>query len=277
MLFWRPEALTHPRFMTETKRHWLVLFLAATVLTVGPGIGRAAAQDLDIPSLEFPDLDKGGLGADDLEGEDFEGEDLDGMPRLPADEREGPPPRSTEESKQDRLGQPAEEPAPLTPADRSKRLEQLYDRLGAASDSKAAEPVVKAIQDAWNHSGSETVDLLISRAAQFAKETDFDLAMEILDATVEIAPESAEAWHQRAVIYFMRQDYQNALADLRRALSRDERHFEALNNLGVVFETMGEKKAALQAYRKALKVNPFLDTTRESEENLSREVEGQGI
>ena len=261
-----------PRLMTRSHRHTLPLIAAALLLTSVAGIGSAPAQDLDIPSLELPDLDEGGLGADDLDGGNLD----EGLPSLPFDEQ-GSAPRSTQESKEDRLGQPAEPPAPPTPADRAKRLGQLYDRLSGASDSKAAEPVIVAIQQAWQSSGSDTVDLLLSRAAEFAKEADLDLAMEILNAAVEIAPENAEAWHQRAVIYFMREDYQNALADLRRALSRDERHFGALNNLGVVFEAMGEKKEALQAYRKALKVNPFIDSARESEEELSREVEGQGI
>jgi hypothetical protein len=39
----------------------------------------------------------------------------------------------------------------------------------------------------------------------------------------------------------------------------------------------GAKKEALEAYRKALKINPFLDDARQSVETLSREVEGQDI
>ena len=37
------------------------------------------------------------------------------------------------------------------------------------------------------------------------------------------------------------------------------------------------KKEALEAYRKALAVNPFLDETRRAVEELSREVDGQDI
>lgn len=98
-----------------------------------------------------------------------------------------------------------------------------------------------------------------------------------MDAAIDLAPEEAEAWHQRAVLHYLRQEYDDALADLRRALSREPKHFDALNSLGIVFEELGQKRAALEAYRKALKVNPFLDAAREAEEKLSREVEGQDI
>ena len=47
--------------------------------------------------------------------------------------------------------------------------------------------------------------------------------------------------------------------------------------MGVVLQATGAKKEALQAYRKALEVNPFLDDARQEVESLSRDVEGQDI
>jgi tetratricopeptide (TPR) repeat protein len=163
------------------------------------------------------------------------------------------------------------------PALRSKMLGELYDRLGKAQDAQAAEPISESIEQLWRLSGSDTVDLLRSHAETFIKETDLDLAMQVLDAVVELAPEDAEGWHQRALLNFTRKDYQHALADLRRALAIDPNHYKALNGLGVVLEAMGDKKGALEAYRKALRVNPFLDSAHQSVDELSRAVEGQDI
>jgi len=42
-------------------------------------------------------------------------------------------------------------------------------------------------------------------------------------------------------------------------------------------QELGDKKAALKAFRHALSVNPHLEDARQSERELSREVEGQGI
>jgi tetratricopeptide (TPR) repeat protein len=163
------------------------------------------------------------------------------------------------------------------PALRLKMLGELYDRLGKAQDAEAAAPITESIEQLWHLSGSDTVDLLRSHAQTFIKETDLDLAMQVLDAVVELAPEDAEGWHQRALLNFTRKDYEHALADLRRALALDPNHYKALNGLGVVLEAMGDKKGALEAYRKALKVNPFLESAHQSVDELTREIEGQDI
>jgi tetratricopeptide (TPR) repeat protein len=79
------------------------------------------------------------------------------------------------------------------------------------------------------------------------------------------------------MVHFMQQDYQAALADLKRGLVIDPRHYKALNGLGLVLEELDDKKGALEAFRKALEVNPFLDSARQRIEELFREVEGQDI
>jgi Flp pilus assembly protein TadD len=162
-------------------------------------------------------------------------------------------------------------------AARRELLDELYGRLGKARDAIEAEPIVEAIEATWSRTGSDTVDLLMARAGAFVREADLDVAVKIFDAVVDLAPDEAEAWHQRAMLHFMRQDYRRCLSDLRRALLLDPRHYKAINALGVVLQEFGDKKAALEAYRKALQVNPYLDSARQSAEELAREVEGQGI
>jgi Flp pilus assembly protein TadD len=136
---------------------------------------------------------------------------------------------------------------------------------------------MEEIEDLWMKSGSDTADLLLSRAAQFLREDDVGLSLKILDALVEIAPDNAEAWHQRAKAHLMQRDYAHALGDLRRTLSLDPNNYRAIVDLGIVLEELGHKKEALEAYGKALQVNPFLDDTRQAVEALKREVEGQDI
>jgi tetratricopeptide (TPR) repeat protein len=192
------------------------------------------------------------------------------------DERSDPP-QSAQERKEDRLD-PMLGTAPLVnPLERPKLLAELYEKLGAAANAEAARPIMVAIEELWRISGSDTVDLLLSRAERFVKEADLDLALQILDATVDIAPEDAEVWHQRAKVHALRQDYAQAVVDLKRTLSLDPKYYRAINDLGIVLEELGAKKDALQTYRKALKVNPFLDDARRSAETLAREVEGQDI
>jgi tetratricopeptide (TPR) repeat protein len=163
------------------------------------------------------------------------------------------------------------------PGQRAKALGELYDELGHAKNSADALPITETIEQIWHSSGSDTIDLLLSRADTFVKGSDLDLAGQVLDAVVELAPDNAEGFYQRAMLHFMQNDYQPALADLKRSLIIDPQHYQALNGLGVVLEELGDKKGALETFRRALKVNPFLDSAQERIEELSRSVEGQDI
>jgi tetratricopeptide (TPR) repeat protein len=198
-------------------------------------------------------------------------------PDLKEGQEGAPPPHSAEENKQDKLGAPADDLPLPAPVEKPKMLAELYAQLGKAPDAKAAAPIIEAIENLWRLSGSDTVDLLTSRAERFAKAADLDLALKIIDATVDLAPDDAEAWHIRAKVHYLKKEYELAVADLRRALERDPKHYAALNDLGVALEAIGAKKEALEAYRKALAVNPFLDETKRTVEELRLEVEGQDI
>lgn len=163
------------------------------------------------------------------------------------------------------------------PGQRAKVLDQLYDELGRAKDATGAAPVAEVIEQVWNASGSPTIDLLMSRARTFISDSDLDLAAQVLDDVVELAPEDAEGWHQRAMVHFLHKDYAQAASDLKRALLLDPQHYKALYGLGNVLIELGDKKGALEAFRKALKVNPFLDGAQQRVDELKREVEGQDI
>jgi len=226
----------------------------------------------DVPPVDDPALE--GLDIPGLE------EGFDREPHLRPDMKpgaeDGEPPESAEDTKNDRL-ELGEVPPPFDPADRPKLLAELYDKLGSAPNAQSAEPIMKAIEELWTVSGSDTVDLLMSRAAQFANASEIDLSLAILDAVVDIAPDEPEAWYLRAKVNVLQGKPERALSDLRRALSIDANHYRAITDLGLVLEQLGAKKEALEAYRRALGVNPFLEDAQSGVDALKREVEGQDI
>lgn len=235
-----------------------------------------APGDIEHPADLAPDGAEMRLEDDLIEPEDFDPEILM-RPDVKSGVEDGPPPQSAEERKQDKLNPRLDElPAP-TAEDKPKMLAELYEQLAKARDEEAAAPIMETIEGLWRFSGSPTVDLLMSRAERFAQSEDLELALKIADATVEIAPDQPEAWHLRAKVNFLKQDYGQALVDLRRTLDRDPKHYAAMNDLGVVLETTGAKKEALRAYRKALELNPFLTETKKAADDLGREVDGQDI
>lgn len=185
-----------------------------------------------------------------------------------------PSPAPNKQDREDLLGGGA----PFAdPALRAEALNSLYDELRAARDAEAAEPITEAIEQAWRSSGSDTVDLLMLRVDAFVLSAQLDLAAKVLDAVTDIAPDNAEAWHQRAIVSFMQKDSRRALNELRRALSLDPRHYKAIRDLGMVLEQIGDKKGALEAYRQALEINPFLEQVKKAVEDLAPDIEGQDI
>ncbi|HXG77800.1 MAG TPA: tetratricopeptide repeat protein [Methyloceanibacter sp.] len=248
------------------------LFFAAT----GFSVSQVRALDIELPADVAPGDAEILPGEDLIEPEDFDSESLM-RPDLKPGEEGAPPPQSTEDSKEDKLPRSSEDGQQPVPLDRPKMLAQLYQELRKAPDKEAAGPIMQAIQGLWRTSGSPTVDLLMQRTDRFTTEDDLDLALEIIDAALEMAPEEAEAWYLRGRLYLLKKDYGQAIADLRRALDRDPNHYEAMNELGAALQASGARQEALEAYRKTLALNPFHAHAMQAEEELRREVEGRDI
>ncbi|MEA2870410.1 MAG: hypothetical protein QOF14_5097 [Hyphomicrobiales bacterium] len=161
--------------------------------------------------------------------------------------------------------------------DRIKNLDFLFEALKAAPDADSAKLVEGRIWALWLASGSDTTDLLMSRVktAQDAKETR--LAIQLLDAVVEMRPDYIEAWNRRATLHFANKDYGKSVADIRQVLAREPRHFGALTGLGVIMQELGEEKLALEAFRRALAVNPHLQKVPDFVKTLTEKVEGRDI
>jgi tetratricopeptide (TPR) repeat protein len=111
----------------------------------------------------------------------------------------------------------------------------------------------------------------------FSSRNESEKALPFLDAAVDLAPDYAEAWSHRAYIEYRLQNYQAALGDLRRALALDPNHFRALDATAKILTLIGEKKAALKAYDRLLKVHPNIEGGETARDKLRKEIEGQGI
>jgi tetratricopeptide (TPR) repeat protein len=166
---------------------------------------------------------------------------------------------------------------PKTPAERDKTLSDLYALLATADDEESAKAVADAIERIWQFSGSPTLDVLMERSAKALVEKKNDLALKLLDFAVELAPDFTEAWNRRAYVHFLKSDYERALGDLRRTLALDPNHFKALEGLAQILREVGQKRGALQAFKKLVDVHPYWANAQQAIDELEREVEGQGI
>src|SRR6267154_1975616 len=174
---------------------------------------------------------------------------------------------------------PPEAPAklPNVGADRTRGLDFLFGALRAAPDEASAKHVEARIWALWMQTPSDTAALLMMRAKAAMDAQQPDVALKLLDAVVKLRPDYVEGWNRRATLYYLRNDYVHSLQDIEQVLVREPRHFGALAGLGMIMQDLGDEKRALDAFRKALAVNPHLEKVPELVKTLSEKVEGRDI
>lgn len=173
------------------------------------------------------------------------------------------------------------QPPPQLPhaghGDRTRNLDFLFGALKLAPDDSTAKAIEERIWAQWVVSRSDTANLLMTRVKTAIEAHEMDLAIELLDSIVKIKPDYIEAWNRRATLYYMKQDYGRALADIREVLKREPRHFGALSGLGLILQDIGDDKQALEVYRRALAVYPRLQRIPDLVKTLQDKVEGRDI
>ena len=182
---------------------------------------------------------------------------LGGVPAVAASEKSSPPKAQ----------------APHPPV----TLDDLFGRLRGAQDEGEAKGIANLIERRFARSGSDTADLLSTRAGEALTGKDYPLAVELLDRVVVLQPRWAEAWNRRAVAFYLLDDHAGAIADLHRAITIEPRHFEAWALLGRVYLANGDKSRALEAFRKALALHPRQDKLREMADRLVPDIDGRDL
>jgi tetratricopeptide (TPR) repeat protein len=173
--------------------------------------------------------------------------------------------------------EPPASPAPESAAPAQTDLDSLFSELKSAPSAEAAKAAEAAILRRFLISGSDTVDLLMTWAIDSMNKEDYPLALDILDNIVMMKPDYAEGWNKRATVYYLADEYGKSLADIRRVLALQPKHFGALSGLGMIMRELGEKEKAKMAFREALAIDPYLDNVKKVLDELEKETAGQAI
>jgi tetratricopeptide (TPR) repeat protein len=166
---------------------------------------------------------------------------------------------------------------PKVPVDRTRGLDFLFGALKAAPDEISAKHVEARIWAIWLQTPSDTVALLMTRAKTAMDAQNSDVALKLLDSVIKLRPDYVEGWNRRATLYYLKNDYARSLEDIEQVLAREPRHFGALAGLGMIMQDLGDEKRALDAFRRALAVNPHLEKVPELVKTLTEKVEGRDI
>ncbi len=168
---------------------------------------------------------------------------------------------------------------PASYADQSSpKLDALFDTLLQIDTTPGqARIVTSEIWKQWLESEDEEarrlMDLGISRMNQLALKE----AVEIFSELIDLKPNFAEAWNKRATVYYMMGQFDKSTADVVETLSLEPRHFGALSGQGLIYIQINRREAALDWFKRALAVNPFMENIQIGVEQLEQEIKGKII
>ena len=111
---------------------------------------------------------------------------------------------------------------------------------------------------------------------RLARVRDREKALAGLDALILRAPRFAEAYNQRAIVHFRLKQFERSIADCEKVLELNPYHFGAQAGLGQSYLQTRKHRAALKAFRAALRINPYMDGVAETIRALENALGEEG-
>jgi tetratricopeptide (TPR) repeat protein len=145
--------------------------------------------------------------------------------------------------------------------------ERLKDR-----DSMTNQMAEHALWSIWFRCGTPAANTELARGTECLSDYDFDCAIAHFDRALELCPEFAEAYNQRAIAYYLQEDFESSKRDCQRAIELMPCHFGAWAGLGHCHASQENWAEAVRCYEQALAVNPHLGCIRQAVCELHRKL-----
>ena len=160
----------------------------------------------------------------------------------------------------------------MYPTNEKEALEALK-----GDDAELAATAEAILWRAWHRSGNPETDRLFRAGVDAMQQNRLAEAEQFFGELVRMAPDFAEAWNKRATVLYLVGEFERSHADVETVLKLEPRHFGALSGLGLLYIAEGDAERALDAFRRALAVNPTMPGPQRWVEELKQSVEGQPI
>lgn len=131
------------------------------------------------------------------------------------------------------------------------------------------------IRELWCRDGSEAQRQALRVIIRLNSAERPAIAFRMATELIEEAPFFAEAWNQRAIAHFQRGRYNESANDCCQALELNPYHFAAAVGMGQCYLELNEPQAALDCFRRAIKLSPDLEDVRAQVAYLERALEGK--
>ncbi len=145
--------------------------------------------------------------------------------------------------------------APAQPS-REATLDRLLGMLKVAPDEQSAGAVERSIQGQWIAQATPATKLLLQHGFTQLNENQPSDALDDFDAALDLQPDLQEGWRGRGLARAQMGDPTGATRDFAEVMKREPRQFEALEDLSHIAEQRGDWKGALDAWTRALDLDP---------------------
>jgi tetratricopeptide (TPR) repeat protein len=140
-------------------------------------------------------------------------------------------------------------------------------------DRDARQLAADALWSLWFRADSDRNNRELQRLAHLR---DVKKRRQALDALITRAPNFAEAYNQRAILHFQLEEWLECIADCERAIKLNPMHFGAAAGMARCHMELGKHRAALKAFRLALRINPGLEEVEEAIRALENALGEEG-
>lgn len=157
------------------------------------------------------------------------------------------------------------------------RLNALFERLENAGGRGQAQAIATRIWSIWFQHADGYVEALLRQGREAMRDDDLQGALIAFDAAVRKAPGYAEAWNARATANYQLGNTQRSLADIRRTLTLEPRHFGALSGRGLCYLQLDQPEKALKAFQASLDVHPYQPGVKAKVRALKAELDARDL
>jgi Flp pilus assembly protein TadD len=168
--------------------------------------------------------------------------------------------------------------APANADQTDPKLDKLFTALQTSLSNANAASLEREIWAIWTrYPDDQAINRQMDRAIKMMNAGRLDDADAMFSAIISRKPAFAEAWNKRATVRFFRGDDAGSSNDILQVIKLEPRHFGALSGLGMIKVRAGDLQGALQAYRAAQRINPFLPNIEMIIDKLGQKLNGRGI
>ncbi len=132
----------------------------------------------------------------------------------------------------------------------------MLDALKSAPDEQAAAMLEGKVLQVWLQAGTPAVTLLMSRGLRLLQAGQYGDASDCFSDAITLAPDLAEAWHQRAIARYHAGDVTGAVRDLQETVTLEPRNFAAFRTLTDIAAARKDWKGAYAAWQTVMALDP---------------------